>query len=154
VSQPPHLIVKHWAYWQSTCEQPVLAETTFARTHSTDLKPYAPPRLLVTEEWQQLLAGWVKETGYLMLQNTEGSDLQVQPTEEEREEIRGRIVEIGVLRPEANKDLTMHDDEELPVVAFLVRPGEGFGCDPAELSCLWVRCRRGEARCTLALFPR
>jgi hypothetical protein len=131
------LVVVETIYHAATGCEPTAAESRFARKLETDEQPYTR-RITVTQEWQQVDTGWITEAGMLRLANKEGEGLQVQPTAEERAAMASKIVELSV-------------DGSAP---WLIFPGESFRGMPSELESLRVRCRSGEARCLITIFPR
>ena len=136
-----HLVVVESVYHQPADGQPIVAESRFSRRLRTDEQPYVR-WFKVTEEWQSLDHGWLDAAGMLVLKNEEGTNPQTIPSAEERAEIAAKVAEIGLLA-----------NDTLVLLFALLQPGESLRFQPIGIPALVVRCRKGEARCCLHLFP-
>lgn len=135
------LTVVDVVYHQGLGDQPTSVESRFGRWLNTDEQPYHR-KIKVTTDWMPLDLGWLgTQISMLVLMNEEGRHFQVYPTPKERALIEERIVEIGI---------EVHDHVE---ECWLIPPGESIRAQPVAPDRLRVRCRRGEARCVLTLFP-
>lgn len=104
-------------------------------------EPYTR-RIKVTEKWTSLDYDWLNEIGVsiIILENLEGKHLLIQPTKEEKDAIKERVVEVSY---------TKNSDE-----ADLLIPGGLIIKTPADAKRVWVRCRSGEAKCKLIAFSK
>jgi hypothetical protein len=113
--------------------------------------------LIVTEEWRPLDHGWLERGFMLKLRNREGTNLTEQPGEAGWDDIRSRVVELGVRVPvpdEGRRTQWSEPRPEVPVVLLsLVRPGTDIRIQPPDLGCLVVRCRNQQAKCLLDIVP-
>lgn len=133
------LTVVDTVYYQSPDMPATSAESRFSRElDNTDQQPYVR-RTKVTEEWAALDCGWLNECSMLLLVNEEGRGLQKIPTPEEKKEIAFKVLEIRF-------------GSEL--VEWLIPPGESLRGYPVNPNQMFVRCRSGEAKLTIHLFPR
>lgn len=136
------IVVTGYVYHQPATEQPFSVNLGFSRQLESDEQPWIR-KIKIGEEWQPLDPGWVKEVALLVLVNDEGEHrFQRVPTEQEKQDMKDRIVELGYLSPAQAKP------------NWLIPPGENFRGMPVDLASLRVRCRRGEARCVLYLFSK
>jgi hypothetical protein len=118
-------------------------DTRFVRHLKSDEQPYIR-QLTIGEDWQPLDLGWVKNPSMIIIENREGSFMQVQPTREEREEAAKKVVEIGIRNGET--EATWPD--------WLVRPGENFRGSPSFIDTkIEIRCQHGKAKVTVNIFP-
>ena len=128
------------AYFQSVDESPQVVELQLSEELASSEQPWSR-KLKVGPDWKALDFGWLDgQVGFLVLQNEEGKRFQTIPTRSERAETMARIVEVKF---EANG----------VTAAVLVRPGRFLACEPEGASRVYVRCRSGEARCTLTAYP-
>lgn len=97
----------------------------------------------VTEQWEPLDIGWLKEVGcsYIVLENDSIRPLGVTPTREERGEWSAKIIEYGV---------SVGDD--IVSVGHLL-PEEGTGFSPTHPERIQVRCKKGEGKLTYFVVP-
>jgi len=133
---PSRLVISETVYHQNHDADPTSADSCFSRTLASDEQPYSR-RVVIGEAWQPLDCGWVEQASMLVLANQEGRFVQVIPTQAERDTMAAKIVEVG------------YGD----MAAWLVRPGESFRAEPADLKAIRVRCRSGSAKCQLTVFP-
>ncbi len=101
------------------------------------------------EEWQPLQCGWVEQASLLILCNDEGKWLQRNPTAEERAAVEAKVVELGIGDDPGGPVII---EDTLPFAE--VHPGRGCQFTPTAASRIYVRCRRGNARCVLTLIPK
>lgn len=132
------LTVVEKVYHQPFGKRAVLTQSKFTRGLETKQQPYVR-YMEATEEWQVLDTGWLgDDVGHLILQNNEEVSRQVNPTEEEREAVAKRVIELGYTESEI----------------WLVPPGESMRGQPNRPQYLRYRCRHGTAEFTLTLIPK
>lgn len=118
-------------YYQRADRQPTSVCTRFS-TRSDSEEQHFTRELRVGQEWQTIDFGWVKSVGMLVIVN-EREKFQVRPTPERQAEADSRLVEI--------------DNGG----TWLIPPGGSHrGIPVGELR---IRCRTGEARVTVTVFP-
>lgn len=90
-------------------------------------------------EWAVVNLGWLQgqPVGLLSVENLAGQYLQVNPTDEERDATARQVIEIG-FSPDGP-------------ACLLIPPGESFEGTPT--GDVFVRCRSGETRFALTVFP-
>ena len=125
-------------YHQISGGQPHLVESRFSRKLESDEQLYER-HSKIGEEGGPLDCGWIKEAGQLIIINHEGQNLQVNPTDEEREELRGKVLQLYTGDPEN---------------CWLIPPGESMRAYPLNAPNLRIRSLRGVIRFSLYLFPR
>ena len=127
-------------YHQQQDEQPTMIEHKFSKELDTQEQLYQR-RTKVGEEWQPIDCGWVgaENTGIIILQNEEGDFPKVIPTEEEREEVNKKILEVS------------YNGSEYSMLVF---PQESIRLHPSSPKDLKIRCRSGNARLTIYAIPR
>jgi len=141
-------ITEQIVHYSDETQQPTeFSPPHLVRALKSDAQPYGPRHLVIGEEWQPLEVGWLKdvELGMLVIINREGVGLPVQPTAEEREEIRGRVIQIAI-EPLAAGAYTIFTQ---------IKPGRSVRFDiwPANIRRYVLRCVKGSAKCTLMLYP-
>jgi hypothetical protein len=115
--------------------------SAYSHSLATSEQPYERP-LVATEEWQPLDCGWIKGCSALYLHNEEGTNLQAFPSDEEARDIAARVIEVAF------------DHAGVPPFnSWIIRPGMTMRATPSDPRSLMVRCRKGEARFMLCLFP-
>lgn len=124
------------AYWEHIGEEPIGKQVIAAMNLQTcGVEPYIR-KMKVKSHWQDLRLGDLEreEVGYILIVNTEGTKLQMQPTEEERELIKQKIVVFN---------------------GFEIYPSglPFFGMPTAEEK-LSIKCLSGEAVVQVCVFPR
>ena len=124
-------------YYEAQGAEPLQIKSGYSRMVVSDEQPYMRT-LKVSQEYQILDSGWIKECGLLVIKNEEGSNPQKIPTVAEKEAIKGRIVELC-------------DDHSK--LCWLVHPGESLRACPISLVGLKLRCLSETAKVTLAVFP-
>lgn len=126
-------------------------------------------KIKVNEDWIPLDTAWIKEVGHLHIMNEGGKSFQVVPTEEQRKEAQGRILEIGYLlqpvalpeekyKPVSRSKRTQFDTVEItaeiyPIALRIVHPGE---CDitvPTPDYQMYLRSRLGEITVSMMISP-
>jgi hypothetical protein len=146
------LVVVESVYHQRTGEQPIqVRPSRFERDLATAEQPFVR-EFRAEADWKPLETGWLDRAGTLVFHNLEGSGLTAIPTQEEREEILSRVVELGVAEREDTGRRTQWSSPVEVVPFASVRPGESCRLEPVNLFRLRVRCRPG-ARCVLTLLP-
>lgn len=122
----------------------------------TDEQPWRR-EFAAREDWQPLDCGWLagKPVSLLCLENHGGPPRNTRPTPGEMAEELARVVELAVdPNPADGGCRTMHDPPDIPPAAFAsVAPGRDLRLQPAGHERFRVRCRAGEARCVLYLYP-
>ena len=132
-------------YHRPYMDETLAVDSRFSRIISSGEQPYQrqnhKPNTTATEEWKQLDCGWLKDNvGMLVITNDEGKFFEVYPTEEEKEEIKLRILEIAY--------------EKNPLAVWYVPPTESFRGCPSDPELLWIRCQHGTAKYTLTVLPK
>lgn len=133
-------------YFQNPNEQPTVLENSFGCWIDAIEQPYLR-RTKIGESWEQLEAGWLakEKVGMLVIRNDEGKFPTTYPTDQERKIVESRVIEV-FYRGGSPPVLT-------PSACFIIPPGESIRVQPVNLANLSIRCRSGEARYTLAVFP-
>jgi len=108
-------------------------DNRFSRQVESDEQPYSR-RYTIGDNWTNLDFGWIERPGMLVISNEEGKFLQRNPTDEEKKDIAGRIVEIAGTPP------------------WLILPGESFRGVPAATP-VQVICRKGSAKIVVTVMP-
>lgn len=95
----------------------------------------------VTEEWSKLDCGWFTGLGcsHVLVRNQEGKSLLVNPSFEQRQQTKLKILELSF-----DGGITPH---------CLIAAGEVFRVTPVSLDQLALRCRSGQAEIILNIFP-
>lgn len=147
-----YLTVVETVYHQPAGGQPISVNGNWGRQLTTDSQPYLR-RLKVGPDWQTLDLGWLGEdgegVGLLVLVNTEGQFLAVNPTAVEKAATGARVVELAV---EAAPNPNTFETQIVPFAEL--SPGESLRYKPLDPRILKIRCRVGEAKVSLSLFPR
>lgn len=138
--RPSRLVVVESVYCQQEGEQPDSLDAGYARWLTTDQQPLVRRRLTIGPEWQPLDCQWLDKAGLLVLENVEGRNLARQPSADELAAIRGRVIELAYAGTPLDR-------------SWLIPPGESFRGCPANLDGLRIRCRCGQAKALLSLFP-
>ncbi len=139
--------VVEMVYHRPFGDQATVIESRFSRDLQGHEQPYTR-NLKATEEWQQLDCGWLPNAGMLVIHNTEGKFLQVNPTDEERKESASKILEVCFDWPDRTgwkKD---------PTHCWLVLPGESMRGCPSQPRELYIHSQSGVAKYTIHLLPR
>lgn len=130
-------VVGH-VYHQQRDSSPVASDIQFESNLDTDEQPYVR-NAKVGEQWEKLDYGWIKEASYILLKNDEGKLGFVNPTEMEKQDVLGRIVEISFNGQDP--DILIHPMESLPFRA-------------ADINRVWIRSRKDRARIVINIYPR
>ncbi len=124
-------------------------ETTLKRT------------MIVRNEWVKIDTGWIKDVGYLMVNNLGGQKFNKTPTPEQVAKARAQIIELGYRELPERK---YNDLPSLPFYTtlestiqihplFLVHPHECFQGKPIPNLDLWMCCQLGEVSVTYIVVP-
>lgn len=131
-------------FHQQPGRPPTVFDCRSQRWLASPEQPYER-RLQISGEWRPFpMVDWLEaeKIALLAIRNDEGH-LQVVPTEEEREDVARRILELGVV------------DSAGGIVAFArILPRECAHLEPLDISRLYLRCQHQQARCTILLSPR
>lgn len=134
--QPDRFTIRLNAYWEHFSEEPIGREVVASKVlGTTGIEPYIR-KITVTEELSTLKLGDIdrKDVGYLLIYNLEGLRFQRNPSLEELEDIKKKIVVID---------------------GFELYPfGMPFFGQPSIDQPLMVKCLHGKAAIQLCIFPR
>lgn len=133
------LVIVENVYHQPVDGQPASINTGFTRRLTSDEQPYGPRRVKIGGDSMALETGWVEKASQIMIENLEGTKLQVYPTEEEKAKIAARVVEVW--------------DEDGKEPLFLIPPGESIRARPGKLSRIRLRCASESARVVYTIYP-
>lgn len=131
-------------YHQRVGKDPKSIEPKFTRDLESRGQLYER-EMEATEEWQPLECGWVEDAGFLVIVNQEGQNLQVHPTDEEREALAKNVLCL-CYNGQAVEDCLMG--------SWLIPPGESFQGFPSRLDELYIRSQVGVVEYTIYLIPR
>lgn len=120
------LTVVQSIYYQSPGLDANQRETKYSVEIDQDEQPYYRQLILKSSnsEPTSIETGWVEDVGTLLIENLEGKFTQVQPTEDEREDVKGRIIELQMgdctllIRPGDCQRLTVKDQESLRAISL------------------------------------
>jgi len=121
-------------YYQIHGRNPNQVTSKFDRQLKTKEQFYTRWKI-VGEEAQELDTGWIDDPEMIIIQNVEGKDLNRIPTEEEREKIANRILQVCIKSP--------HQLAYLPILK--VRPGEDVTFTPVQGQAYYLRCQKETA---------
>lgn len=139
----------------------------FVRLITSDEQVY-DRKLTIGEQWVKLDTGWLADkVGLLKIENLEGQGLWTRsnPTNEQLEELRQKIIEVGIIPPTETEDkkpmkvLTFLEEEEIlkpmdqPIPMFYIPPTESMRGTPVQASRLWLRCCKGKAKIRVFALP-
>ncbi len=134
------ITVVETVYHQPYGRNPRAIESKFSRELETTEQLYER-HLQVTEEWQSLDCGWLKDNaGMFVIQNDEGHFNSFNPSDAERALVAKKTVEIAYENPNSCR--------------WLIPPGESMRARPSHACSLLIRCQSGNAEITLFVFPR
>jgi hypothetical protein len=136
---PPRLTITESVYHQVPGDNPIHIPAGFSVNLTTDEQPFIR-KLKVGESWQGLPECWLTECSQIIIVN-ELPHFATNPTLEQKQELAAKIVEISFLAKNTDG-------------LWLVPPGQSFRGLPSNLQALRFRCKQGETRCTVAIFPR
>jgi hypothetical protein len=138
-------------YHQPANGEAFCCETTFERTLNDEESVYSR-KVKATEEWKPLDYGWITENnqkvGMLVIRNDEGKNIQRLPSDEEKVELAGKILEIGCLQ--AAQEST-GDRHCVFVPLFHILPGESMRGVPANQD-IQVRSLKGSGQISYTVF--
>lgn len=134
------LTVVQTYYHQQEGMQPTQVETRYTRELGTDEQPYVRHGK-VGSEWTRLDSGWLTECSLLVIKNNEGRFTDRIPTQEQRQEVMSRVIELAFGK--AN-----------PTCSLLVHPNEAHPMHVTSLKDIWLRCSKGEAKLSVIIFPK
>lgn len=137
-------VVSH-VYHQRAGKDPKSIESKFCRDLESKGQLYER-EMEATEEWQPLDCGWVTDVGMMVVLNQEGQNLQVHPTDEEREATAKKVLELAYDFHDGTGPCGLH--------SWLIPPGESFQGFPSQAASLYIRSQSGVAEYTLYLIPR
>ena len=139
------LTMKLDVYYEHTGDQPTHVPCVAWRTlepREDREQPYLRRRI-ARPNWEPIIdeGCWIDTTdvGIVVVSNTEGTNLSVHPTDEERVKIASRIIEIRL-------------SADGP--AILVHPGWSQSLELTEWYGVLIRCSADSARYRLTVFPR
>lgn len=158
MSRRGRITVIETVYFQGPDAEPTSRECNFSNWVGTDEQPYLR-RCRIGEAFKPLDLGWLSNIpiGLVCIDNHEGSFPEKLPTPQEKANAAAKVLEVSFGLSTAPQSLTMHDPPSPPptatVPAILVKPGEGVRFQPAAAKNVLIRCRSGEARVTITVFP-
>jgi hypothetical protein len=134
------LAIVETLYYQQEDAQPISHDHRFSKPISSSEQAYL--RLtFVGEEWQKVDTGWVKECSVIIIKNESGKFSKI-PTEDKKEAESKKVLEISIV-PHSS-----------PAFAcIIIPPQESARFTPKEISCLKIRCAKGESRYTIIAVP-
>ncbi len=135
-----HLTVVETIYCTHHGKNPTDVTSRFFVPLTTDNQPYER-ELKATEEWVPLADKycWLDATSMISVQNDEGRFPVANPTPEEIEESKLKILELSF-----DPDRPWH---------WPIAPGQSIRGCPSDLKALWIRSRHGVTRFTVTIFP-
>lgn len=141
------LIVVESVYHQHFGAEPESFDSRYSRWLDVVEQVYKR-ELTITEDWQLLDHGWIKNASLLLVSNIEGKALLRNPTEQERSDLKSHVVELGVA-------IAGPEGEARYIRSFsYIPPGESTRlCNPLPLNDLRLRCSSGSARCQILIVP-
>ena len=128
-------VVEH-VYHQIQGDAPTSIEAKYSTPLESDEQVYTR-QTIATETPEQLDIGWIKDWQLLIIENNAGKNLQKIPTEEQKQDIAQRVIQIT--------------SGDTPIA--LIYPGTSARFCPADLKSLDVRCLHGSARYVLHIIP-
>lgn len=139
----PRIVVVESVYHQQGTDSPTVVDCRFNRWLETEGSPFSY-KGSVKDYWEVLpsITGANSNYSMLVLKNTEGRFTGGQPTQQERDSVMSRILEIGL------------EVEPGRVVHFSRIPaGESARFCPSSFPILRLRSPNGPTRYLLTLFP-
>ena len=143
------LVVLETIYYRGIHVDPIGLDYRWSYKLKSIEEPYIR-QLTIDKKWKSLDMGWNKHcSGEIVISNTEGNNLTVNPTEGQREGIAGRILQITAI---SNDNLVNGG------LVCLLHPGRHFRFYPdLESENLGIRlidmADVDSIKCTLAVFP-
>ena len=146
------LVVVESLYHCGEVGTPTNHDTRFNRILATDEQPYSRIGIQLTEQWQPLQTGWLKDASMLVLTNLKAERRTLtakgvpNPVQALLPDKTG-WVEVGLAFTGLNDEIAC----QLPFAHL--PPGETLRFSPTNLNQLLLRCAHGTARCNLLLLP-
>jgi hypothetical protein len=131
-------------------DQPTSTVFQFSRDLETEEQPYTrlchKGKSKAKEEWQPIDTGWLEDkVSLLVISNDEGGHTDVNLTPEALEEIKARVIEIGI---------ELNTESSLLVIPFqYILPKESLPISPIDITSYRIRCRKGSAKYTITAYP-
>jgi len=130
------LTVKLEVYYEQSEFDPAQVSCSFVQLLPQSQDQIYVRRILVGPEWQALDIGWVKEVGFILVENRP-KRFQAMPTEEEQAEVEKKV--LSIRNSEAS---------EWPIAS-----GAFFFGKPQDISTVQIRCLSGETQAVVNIFP-
>lgn len=144
-----HLTVIDTIIHQLPDESAIPVDSRYTRWLTTD-EQHSSRQKKIGEEWEPLdIGSWLHSCGMLMIKNREGGRKLVNPSIEQQEKERARIVEVAVIYVEPQEYVSFDN----PVVFAKILPGESLRIHPTNISDLRIRCQSGQCRVSIDAFP-
>ncbi len=147
---PPHearprlIVVGHVCHQQPFDDAGPPAEIAWVRYLASREQPVRRT-MTVGEEWRPIYAGWLTSCSAVVVHNHEGERRQRIPTEEEKAATAAKVIELSF-------SASGGDGDWRPDILCLPGESQGPFC-PANLESVHLRCRKGEARITVNVYP-
>jgi hypothetical protein len=136
------LTVVERVYHRQGNHPPLQIESKFEHVLAVDEACYFRPGCKVTEDWQALDFGWLKDNaGTIVIQNITGRFLSKIPTPDKKRELDAKLLEVGVVAP-------------IPIPFALVPPKQNVRLNLMPGLTYLVRCQSGPAEFNLYAIPR
>jgi len=133
-----NLTVLSTVYHSQPGEDPSMCEAKFSAPLESNEQPYVRKKT-VGNAWEKLDCGWLQEASLVVIINTEGTNLQTRPSEEESAEIASRVIHLRYSGSDCHW--------EIP-------PKKFFLGAPSDVDLLEIRCAKGSAKVHIHVFPR
>lgn len=135
------LVVVETTYFQPESGSPYAVEARYGRVLSSDEQMFTKT-CKVGQEWIPAPSGWLEgQVGLLVISNEEGKSRQTYPTEKEVAATQEKVLEIGF------------DTGNYVQVFGQILPGEDMRLHPVNMQALRLRCRKGEVKSVVSVFP-
>ena len=119
-------------------QSPTLIRSAFNFLPETEEQLYVRYDQKATEDWTPLDYGWIESPSLVVIKNTEGQGLSVNPSNKEKADITRRIIQLRL--------------GDGPASELEVLPGEAQRLRTRQP--LFIRCVNGSARYSLWAIPR
>lgn len=149
-------------YFAALNEQGKNLDLSYSRPVKSEEQPFGPRNhIKVGEIWQPLNLAWFAENpgeaSTFVVVNEEGQFKQVIPTPEETVEAEGKIIELGMVVAFVPNGGVVN--EGVMVFALVYPSGDTYSLQSQEthtpdITKVRIRCRRGDAKYSLTIFPR
>lgn len=126
-------------------EQSVVVDTRYTKQLTSSEQAYIR-RYRVTDKFKPIDTGWIGKASLLVIKN-ELEPVLVQSTQEEKDEAAKKIVEVSNCASRLTRSVTPEQAE------WYIYPGESMRVCPIDIKNVFIRCRHGEVKCTIAIFP-